>query len=167
MGLYTVLYQAAVFYFEDTRVTLTKALLTVVESFTTTGYGEDSGPWTSTPVQLLLTAMQVTGVSLVFLALPVFLAPWVEERLPQVAPTASTSSRPATNSWWRGRTTVAAGSTISSSSERTGAVGQEPASAWRALSTQSGSETLTSSMANVRTRTSTRRVSSPRSTVAW
>lgn len=86
--LYALLYQWAVFHFEGSRITLPKALLTVAESFTTTGYGEDSALWTTTPVQLLLIAMQVTGVSLIFLALPVFLAPWVEDRLSQVAPTA-------------------------------------------------------------------------------
>lgn len=86
--LYALLYQAAVFYFEGTRITFVKALLTVVESFTTTGYGEDSALWTTAPVQLLLISMEVTGVALIFLALPVFLAPWVEDRLSQVAPTA-------------------------------------------------------------------------------
>jgi Trk K+ transport system NAD-binding subunit len=86
--LYALLYQAAIFYFEGTRITFIKALLTVVESFTTTGYGEDSALWTTAPVQLLLISMEITGVGLIFLALPVFLAPWVEERLSQVAPTA-------------------------------------------------------------------------------
>jgi Trk K+ transport system NAD-binding subunit len=86
--LYALAYQAAVFYFEGVRITFTKALLTVVESFTTTGYGEDAALWNTRPVQWLLIAMEVTGVSLIFLALPVFLAPWVEERLSRTAPTA-------------------------------------------------------------------------------
>jgi len=86
--LYALAYQAALFYFEGVRISFAKAALTVVESFTTTGYGEDSELWTTTPVQMLLVSMQLTGVTLIFLALPVFLAPWVEERLSQTAPTA-------------------------------------------------------------------------------
>jgi Trk K+ transport system NAD-binding subunit len=86
--LYALAYQAALFYFEGVRISFIKAALTVVESFTTTGYGEDSGLWTTTPVQMLLVSMQLTGVTLIFLALPVFLAPWVEERLSRTAPTA-------------------------------------------------------------------------------
>ncbi|WP_276261604.1 potassium channel family protein [Haloglomus litoreum] len=88
--LYAVVYQAALSFFEGRTVSFTKAMLTVVESFTTTGYGEDARLWTTTPVQLLVISMQLTGVSLIFLALPVFLAPWVEERLSQTAPTAVT-----------------------------------------------------------------------------
>ncbi|MFB6206594.1 MAG: TrkA family potassium uptake protein [Haloglomus sp.] len=86
--LYALAYQAALSFFEGRQVSFTKAMLTVVESFTTTGYGEDAELWTSTPVQLLLISMQLTGVTLIFLALPVFLAPWVEEQLSQTAPTA-------------------------------------------------------------------------------
>jgi Trk K+ transport system NAD-binding subunit len=86
--LYALAYQAALFYFEGVRISFAKAALTVVESFTTTGYGEDAELWTTTPVQMLLVSMQLTGVTLIFLALPVFLAPWVEDRLSQTAPTA-------------------------------------------------------------------------------
>jgi Trk K+ transport system NAD-binding subunit len=86
--LYALAYQAALFYFEGVRISFSKAMLTVVESFTTTGYGEDSGLWNTAAVQWLLVAMEVTGVALIFLALPVFLAPWVEERLSRTAPTA-------------------------------------------------------------------------------
>ncbi|PSP97618.1 metal transporter [Halobacteriales archaeon QS_4_70_19] len=85
--LYALAYQASLSLFEGRQVSFPKALLTVVESFTTTGYGEDSDLWTTTPVQLLLISMQLTGVALIFLALPVFLAPWVEEQLSQTAPT--------------------------------------------------------------------------------
>jgi Trk K+ transport system NAD-binding subunit len=86
--LYALAYQAVLFYFEGVQVSFSKAMLTVVESFTTTGYGEDSGLWDTAPVQWLLISMEVTGVALIFLALPVFLAPWVEDRLARNAPTA-------------------------------------------------------------------------------
>jgi Trk K+ transport system NAD-binding subunit len=85
---YTLLYQAAIFHYEGVDISFTKALLTVVESFTTTGYGEDSNLWTTAPVHLLLVSIDITGVALIFLALPVFLAPWVEDRLSRDAPTA-------------------------------------------------------------------------------
>jgi Trk K+ transport system NAD-binding subunit len=88
MLAYALLYQATIFYFEGVQISFTKALLTVVESFTTTGYGEDSDLWTTAPVHLLLISIDLTGVALIFLALPVFLAPWVEERLSRTAPTA-------------------------------------------------------------------------------
>ena len=84
---YALLYRAALSYFEGVDITFVKALLTVVESFTTTGYGEDAALWSTAPVQLLLISMEITGVALIFLALPVFLAPWVEERLSRNAPT--------------------------------------------------------------------------------
>ncbi|MFB6172809.1 MAG: TrkA family potassium uptake protein [Haloarculaceae archaeon] len=84
---YALVYQAAMAAFENQSVSLSKALLAVSESFTTTGYGEDAALWTTWPLHLLAVAMQLTGVSLIFLALPVFLAPWVEEILATVAPT--------------------------------------------------------------------------------
>lgn len=84
---YTVSYQAAMAAFEGQSVSFTKALLAVSESFTTTGYGEDAQQWTTWQLHLLAIAMQLTGVSLIFLALPVFLAPWIQEVLATVAPT--------------------------------------------------------------------------------
>jgi len=88
MVLYAVLYQFTMATFEDQRVSFPKALLAVVETFTTTGYGEDAQFWESVQMQVLMIAMQLTGVSAVFLALPVFVAPWVESRLSETAPTA-------------------------------------------------------------------------------
>ncbi len=68
-------------------VTFIYALAVVVQSMTTTGYGEDAALW-GTPMELFMTLTMVAGVSMIFLVLPVFLAPWVEERLSTVAPTA-------------------------------------------------------------------------------
>ncbi|WP_254544285.1 potassium channel family protein [Halomarina pelagica] len=85
--LYTLAYQAGMAAFEGRQITFAKALLAVVESFTTTGYGEDAQQWTTWQMQLFAVLMQFTGVALIFLALPVFLAPWVEERLSTSAPT--------------------------------------------------------------------------------
>ncbi|WP_255149598.1 potassium channel family protein [Halorarius halobius] len=74
-------YVALVSAFEGVDVTYVEALLVVVESFTTTGYGEASRQWTSPVVQLYLILMMVVGVALIFTALPVFAGPYVEKRL--------------------------------------------------------------------------------------
>ena len=84
--LYTLAYQFSMAVFEGRSLSFSKALLTVVETFTTTGYGEDSGLWTSTEMHVLMIVMQLTGVTVVFLTLPVFVAPWVESRLSETAP---------------------------------------------------------------------------------
>jgi Trk K+ transport system NAD-binding subunit len=89
MVLYAVAYQVVMATFQDQQVSFTAALLVVVETFTTTGYGEDAQFWTGSTVQLLMIAMQLTGVTAVFLALPVFVAPWVESRLSETAPTSA------------------------------------------------------------------------------
>ena len=89
MVAYAVLYQFTMATFEGEQVSFTKAMLAVVETFTTTGYGEDAQFWNSTQMQVLMIAMQLTGVSAVFLALPVFVAPWVESRLSETAPTSA------------------------------------------------------------------------------
>ncbi|WP_435194455.1 potassium channel family protein [Natronomonas sp. EA1] len=85
---YTFLYQFVIAVFEGETVSFAKALLTVTESFTTVGFGEDSGLWSTTPVYLFLVVVQLTGVSLVFLAFPVFLAPYLQERISTTPPTA-------------------------------------------------------------------------------
>lgn len=85
--LYVVLYRTGMAIFEGESVTFTAALLAVMESFTTTGYGEAATEWTTPWLHLLAIAMQLTGVSMIFLALPVFLAPWVEDVLATTAPT--------------------------------------------------------------------------------
>jgi Trk K+ transport system NAD-binding subunit len=72
---------------EGVTVSFVDALLVVVESFTTTGYGEDSRLWDSPVTKLLLIAMQITGVALIFTALPVFAGPYVEKRLSTRPPT--------------------------------------------------------------------------------
>jgi len=84
---YTVVYMVLMAVLEGEPVSFTKALLAVVESFTTTGYGEDAQQWTTPGTQLFAVLVQATGVSLIFLALPVFLAPWIEERFSTTAPT--------------------------------------------------------------------------------
>ncbi|CCQ32677.1 S-adenosylhomocysteine-5'-methylthioadenosine nucleosidase protein [Halorhabdus tiamatea SARL4B] len=84
--LYTIAYGAGMAVFEGASRTLTESLLVVVQSFTTTGYGEDATAWTTPQMRLLAIAMQVTGVFFVFMALPLFIAPWIEQRLTTTVP---------------------------------------------------------------------------------
>ncbi|WP_410765060.1 potassium channel family protein [Haloferax sp. DFSO60] len=88
--LYAIVYQWALGYFTDETTTFLQALHVVVETFTTTGYGEQAGLWEETPPLLALSiAMQLTGVVTVFLALPLFLVPLVEDALRTDPPTSS------------------------------------------------------------------------------
>ncbi|MFB6169511.1 MAG: TrkA family potassium uptake protein [Haloarculaceae archaeon] len=86
MVLYTFIYMAGMAYLEGEPRSFTDALLVVVETFTTTGFGEDA-PWIHPLMDLLMVAMQFTGVGFIFLALPVFVAPLIQARLSTAAPT--------------------------------------------------------------------------------
>jgi Trk K+ transport system NAD-binding subunit len=86
--VYTVAYSWAMAAFEGESRSLVQSALTVVETFTTTGYGEDANIWSSPQVIGLVIAMQFTGVFFIFMALPLFVAPWLEERLTRSLPTA-------------------------------------------------------------------------------
>lgn len=84
---YTLLYQWGMATFEGAPRGFYESLAVVVESVTTTGYGEDAGGWDSSPMLVLVIAMQLTGVAMLFLTLPLFVAPWVEARLETTVPT--------------------------------------------------------------------------------
>lgn len=84
--LYTVSYQYGMVYLEGVERGFFESLQVVVQSITTTGYGEDA-PWSSTPMLLLVILMQFTGVFFFFLTLPLFLVPWIERRLEERRPT--------------------------------------------------------------------------------
>lgn len=87
--IYTFLYDWGMSALEDRPRSLIRSLSVVVQTFTTTGYGEDA-PWISPEMTMLMIGMQLTGVTLLFLALPLFVAPWVEERLDTTVPTSVT-----------------------------------------------------------------------------
>jgi Trk K+ transport system NAD-binding subunit len=82
--LYTVVYQAGMAAFEtppgEPAPTYLHALQVVVETFTTTGFGSDA-PWNTPQMNLLVVLMDLTGVALIFLALPVLVFPMLEETL--------------------------------------------------------------------------------------
>jgi Trk K+ transport system NAD-binding subunit len=81
-----VLYYYGMIYFEAERISFLHAVQVVVETFTTTGFGSDS-PWRSDVMNLLVIVMDLTGVFIIFLALPVLLFPLFEDRLSRTAPT--------------------------------------------------------------------------------
>ncbi|GGL60602.1 potassium channel family protein [Halocalculus aciditolerans] len=82
----TLAYAYGMATFEGRPRSLLYSLHVVVETFTTTGYGEDAG-WQSAPMLVLMVVMQFTGILLVFLALPIFVVPWIERRLEVEPPT--------------------------------------------------------------------------------
>jgi Trk K+ transport system NAD-binding subunit len=89
MVVYTLVYRWGMAVFEGIAVTHLESAVVVVETMTTTGYGEDAGRWSTPFMWGLSIVMMLSGVSLIFLALPVFLVPLVEEAL-RVDPPEST-----------------------------------------------------------------------------
>jgi Trk K+ transport system NAD-binding subunit len=83
---YAVVYDYAMSTFENEQRTFLHSLQVVVETFTTTGFGSDS-PWISPELNLLVILMDLTGVALIFLALPALLFPLLEETLRTTPPT--------------------------------------------------------------------------------
>jgi Trk K+ transport system NAD-binding subunit len=86
MLVFALGYQYGMGAFEDDPKTFLHSLQVVVETFTTTGYGSDS-PWTSTEMNVFVIVMDLTGVVLIFLALPVMVFPLFEEALRTTVPT--------------------------------------------------------------------------------
>lgn len=87
MFAYAVVYDYGMSVFENESETFLHSLQVVVETFTTTGYGSDA-PWQSPEMNLLVIVMDLTGVALIFLALPAFVFPLLDEMLSRSAPTA-------------------------------------------------------------------------------
>lgn len=83
--LYTLLYKYGMAAFEGVHRGFLESANVVIQSVTTTGYGEDA-PWSSAPMLVLMIVMQVTGVFYIFLTLPLFLVPWIERRLENALP---------------------------------------------------------------------------------
>lgn len=61
------------------------SLRIVVETFTTTGYGSDA-PWSTPEMNLFVSVMDLTGVVLIFMALPVFVVPLFEDAVSTTLP---------------------------------------------------------------------------------
>lgn len=83
---YTVLFKQGMTLLEGRPLSYAESFHFVIETFTTTGYGEYA-PWTSPLMLVVVDLMQLTGVFLIFLTLPLFVVPWMEERLEVEPPT--------------------------------------------------------------------------------
>jgi Trk K+ transport system NAD-binding subunit len=88
MAVYTVAYNVGMATLEGRPQSILRSVQMVVETFTTTGYGADA-PWSHPAMYAVVVAMQLTGVSLIFLTLPVFVFPLFEEMLTASVPTSA------------------------------------------------------------------------------
>jgi Trk K+ transport system NAD-binding subunit len=82
---YAVLYQHGMRVYESDAITFLHSLQVVVETFTTTGFGSDA-PWETPEMNALVIVMDLTGVALIFMALPVLAFPLLEEALSTTVP---------------------------------------------------------------------------------
>lgn len=86
--IYGFVYQWVMVSFEDRVIPYGQAIQVVVESVTTAGFGGHA-PWESTAANLLIIAMNLTGVVLVFTAIPVFVAPLLRQLVERQPPRSS------------------------------------------------------------------------------
>ncbi|WP_253738455.1 potassium channel family protein [Halohasta salina] len=90
--LFTVVYNTGMAVWEGRTQPLYRSLEVVIQSFTTTGYGEDA-PWQTPQMNALVILMQFAGIGLILTAVDVFAVPWLREALsptvPEVAPEVS------------------------------------------------------------------------------
>lgn len=75
---YAVVYQWSMAVFEGESVTLLQSAQVVMEAITTSGFGGHA-PWSHPVLNLIVLLMNLTGVLLVFLAVPVFVVPLFRE----------------------------------------------------------------------------------------
>ena len=78
-------YQTGMDVYEGRPRTFLDSLQFAVEMFTTTGFGGDA-PWTSPEMQAFITVADLVGMVLLVGALPVFVAPIVENALSTTTP---------------------------------------------------------------------------------
>ncbi|WP_226005911.1 potassium channel family protein [Natrinema salinisoli] len=78
--VYAGLYQLGMAAFEGETKTYAQSIQTVIETLTTAGFGGDA-PWESTVMNLFVVVMNLTGVLLVFLALPLIVVPLFRQAL--------------------------------------------------------------------------------------
>ena len=90
--VYTLFYQWSMATFEDVQLSFLHSMRIVIESLTTAGFGGDTDHWNSAPVHFLVVLMNLTGVLLVFLAIPLFAVPMFRRAFETRPPTSSTLS---------------------------------------------------------------------------
>ncbi|MEF8974737.1 MAG: NAD-binding protein [Halapricum sp.] len=74
VGTYTLLYHLGMTYLEGDDHTVFRSFQTVVETFTTTGFGADA-PWETPWMNLFVVAIQLSGIGLGFFTLRVIIIP--------------------------------------------------------------------------------------------
>jgi Trk K+ transport system NAD-binding subunit len=77
---YSTVYQWAMLSFEGREIPFYKAVQVVIESLTTAGFGGHA-PWESTVLNVMVIGMNLTGVLLVFIGLPLFALPYLRQAL--------------------------------------------------------------------------------------
>jgi len=82
---FTLVYNTGMAVWEGRPQPLYQSLEVVVQSFTTTGYGEDA-PWGTPQMNALVITMQLTGIGLILTAVDVFAVPWLRDALSPTAP---------------------------------------------------------------------------------
>jgi Trk K+ transport system NAD-binding subunit len=87
IAVYTVLYARGMAVYEGRPITMWHAFQVVVESMTTVGYGSDS-PWRSPIMNVFVSIIGLSGVVVVFTALPLLVVPLIQQALVTAAPTA-------------------------------------------------------------------------------
>jgi Trk K+ transport system NAD-binding subunit len=83
---FTLAYDFGMSFFEGRPRTLLHSFEVVMQTFTTTGYGQDAG-W-GPEMTLLVVWMQFTSLVLIFAAFPIVIVPLVEDALATSPPTA-------------------------------------------------------------------------------
>lgn len=83
--LFTGIYNVGMAVWEGQPQPVYRSLEVVIQSFTTTGYGEDA-PWQSLQMNVLAITMQLTGIGLILTAVDVFAVPWLRGALAPTAP---------------------------------------------------------------------------------
>ncbi|SDQ44611.1 potassium channel family protein [Natronobacterium texcoconense] len=86
IGLYSFVYQWGMAAYEGESRTWYQSLEVVVQSMTTTGYGQDA-PWETLEMTALVLLIQVTGIAYVLVAIPQFVVPWLETLVEPTPPT--------------------------------------------------------------------------------
>jgi Trk K+ transport system NAD-binding subunit len=83
---FTVAYDAGMSLFENRPRSLLDSFEVVLQTLTTTGYGQDA-PW-GTEMTLLVVTMEIASIVLIFAAFPILVVPLVKDALATTPPTA-------------------------------------------------------------------------------
>jgi Trk K+ transport system NAD-binding subunit len=85
----TLAYDLGMSLFDGRPRTLLESFEFVMQTLTTTGYGQDA-PWQSPVMTVLVVTIQIASLVLIFAAFPIVIVPWVENALKTTPPTERT-----------------------------------------------------------------------------